>query len=174
MRSKKVFGTEENKNITIKFLNSILKDKEKIVDVTFKDKERLPFYEDGKKMVFDIYCTTSTKSHIIVEMQRQVSPTFPDRAIAYCAHGILNQIKIGKQYKFEKVYGIFVMDKHLAYRKPKLIRRISLMDEDTAEIFSDKQHMVFLDLKCMRRSSIDKCENDVESCMFLLKNMENM
>lgn len=171
---KFVFGSEKHKNVVIKFLNTILKGKERIVDVTFRDKEQLPIKEDGKRMVFDIYCTTDTDSHIIVEMQVRVPPTFADRAIAYCSHGVLNQIRKGGRYKYEKVYGVYIMGSHLAYHEPRLVRRISFMDEDTRELFSDKIHMVFLDLKCMHRKCFRECRDDVERYLFLVKNMENM
>lgn len=171
---KFVFGSEKHKKVVIKFLNTILTGKEKIVDVNFRDKEQLPIKEDGKRMVFDIYCTTDTNSHIIVEMQVRVPPTFVDRAIAYCSHGVLNQIMRGDRYKYDKVYGIYIMGSHLAYHKPTLVRRISLMDEDTGELFSDKIHMVFLDLKCMHKNYFHECKNDIERYLFLVKNMENM
>lgn len=171
---KAVFGSEKNKKVTIKFLNTILAGKEKIVDVTFRDKEQLPVREDGKRMVFDLYCTTDTDSHIIVEMQVRVPPTFADRAIAYCAHGVLNQIRRGDKYRYEKIYGIYIMGSHLPYHEPRLVRKISFMDEDTGELFSDKIHMVFLDLKCMNRKSLLECVDNVERYLFLVKNMEQM
>lgn len=171
---KYVFGSEKHKKVLIKFLNTILEGKEKIVDVTFRDKEQLPVEEAGKRMVFDIYCTTDTDSHIIVEMQVRVPPTFADRAIAYCSHAVLNQIRKGDKYKYEKVYGIYIMGSHLAYHTPRLVRKISFMDEDTKEIFSDRMHMVFLDLKCMHRKTLQECRNNVERYLFLVKNMENM
>ena len=171
---KFVFGSEKHKKVTIKFLNTILEGKERIVDVEFRDKEQLPIKEDGKRMVFDIYCTTDTDSHIIVEMQVRVPPTFADRAIAYCSHAVLNQISKGDKYRYEKVYGIYIMGSHLAYHEPRLERRVSFMDEQTGEIFSDKIHMVFLDLKCMHRKHFHECRNNVERYLFLVKNMENM
>ena len=48
---KYVFGSEKHKQVLIKFLNTILEGKEKIVDVTFRDKEQLPVEEKGKRMV---------------------------------------------------------------------------------------------------------------------------
>ncbi len=40
---KRVFGSERNKPVLIKFLNAALNGKEDIVDVEFRDKEMLPF-----------------------------------------------------------------------------------------------------------------------------------
>ncbi len=125
-------------------------------------------------MIFDIYCTTSNGSHIIVEIQRTLQPSFSNRALAYCSQSIVKQILKGQRYNFEKVYGIFIMNFHLVDAPPRLIRRISLIDEQTHEIFSDKLHMIFFDLKMMKRKSLETCKNDIERRLFLIKNMEKM
>ncbi len=171
---KRVFGSEQNKGVLINFLNAALNGKEKIIDVEFRDKEVLPFVEDGKRMIFDIYCTTSENSHIIVEIQRTLQPSFSNRALAYCSHSIVKQILKGQRYNFDKVYGIFIMNFHLVDTDPRLIRRISLIDEQSHEIFSDKLHMIFFDLKMMKRKSLNTCKNDIERRLFLIKNMEKM
>ncbi|MDE6273236.1 MAG: Rpn family recombination-promoting nuclease/putative transposase [Muribaculaceae bacterium] len=138
---KKVYGSPEHKNNLITLLNAALEGKEKITDIEYLDKEQLPFREDHKRVVFDIYCTTSDGSHVIVEMQRTIQPTFSDRAIAYCTHAILNQIIRGKKYSFSKVYGIYLMDFHLLGHTPKVMRRVTLMDEDSHQPFSDKMNL---------------------------------
>ncbi|MDE6558457.1 MAG: Rpn family recombination-promoting nuclease/putative transposase [Muribaculaceae bacterium] len=107
-------------------------------------------------------------------MQRTLQPTFSNRALAYCSHSLLKQITKGERYHFEKVYGIFIMNFHLVDVEPRLIRRISLIDEDTHEIFSDRMHMIFFDLKMMKNKSLAECEKDIERRLFLLKNMEKM
>ena len=66
------------------------------------------------------------------------------------------------------------MNFHLVDVEPRLIRRISLIDEDTHEIFSDRMHMIFFDLKMMKNKSLAECEKDIERRLFLLKNMEKM
>lgn len=171
---KLVFGSEKNKSVLINFLNAALQGKEEIIDVEFRDKEMLPFIEDGKRMVFDIYCTTTQGTHIIIEMQRTLQPSFANRALAYCTNSLLKQILRGKKYYFEKVYGIFIMNFHLVDKAPQLIRRITLMDEDTKEPFSDRLNMIFFDLSSMTRRSLKTCKNDLERRLYLLKNMEKM
>ncbi len=171
---KRTFGSEKNKTVLINFLNAALEGKEVITDVEFRDKEALPFVEDGKRLVFDVYCTTDNGSHIVVEMQRTLQPSFSNRALAYCAHNIIKQTQRGKRYTFDKVYGIFIMNFHLVDLPPKLIRRVSLMDEKTHEMFSDRLHMIFFDLKEMKRRSLKTCRNDIERRLYLLKNMEKM
>lgn len=51
---KYVFGSEKNKPVLIKFLNRVLDEEDRIVDVSFRDKEAMPFASEGKRVVFDI------------------------------------------------------------------------------------------------------------------------
>lgn len=112
---KRIFGSEDNKKILINFLNVILKGEENIIDLSFKDKEILPSREDGKRILYDLYCETSDHRHIIVEMQRFIQPFFLNRALFYTSASLVSQgIKGGKwQYSVEPVYGIFLLDFHL-------------------------------------------------------------
>ena len=87
---KRTFGSEKHKNVLIRFLNHILNPEDKIVDVSFQDKETIPETSEDKRVVFDIYCVTQHGHHIIVEMQRSIQPTFSDRALTYCCSALMH------------------------------------------------------------------------------------
>lgn len=172
---KYVFGSEKNKPVLIKFLNRVLDEEDRIVDVSFRDKEAMPFASEGKRVVFDIYCVTELGHHIIVEMQRNIQPTFSDRALSYCAYAMMKQVGRGANtYMLNNVYGIFIMDFHLPGHRPQLVTNVGLYDFESKTKFSDRLKMIFLDLKMMNHESLDDCENDFERWLFLLKNMEKM
>lgn len=67
---KRLFGSKERKYILIRFLNILFASEGmKIDDVFYHDKEILPEDENGKRILYDIYCTTKDeKEHIILEM----------------------------------------------------------------------------------------------------------
>ena len=116
---KAVFGSEKNKKVTIKFLNQILDAEDKIVDIVFVDKEKIPYHEDGKRVVFDVYCITESGRHIIIEMQRRLQPTFEDRCFLYWSYALMNQAYKGKgDYHIDDVYGVFVMNFSLQNHDP--------------------------------------------------------
>ncbi|HMP31593.1 MAG TPA: PD-(D/E)XK nuclease family transposase, partial [Saprospiraceae bacterium] len=54
---KRLFGSEPNKDLLIDFLNQLLPPHHKIAELTYADKEQLPFTEYERKAIFDIYCT---------------------------------------------------------------------------------------------------------------------
>jgi predicted transposase/invertase (TIGR01784 family) len=78
---KKIFGEEASKPMLIDFLTSLLP-KTRIVDLSFKDKEKLGKTEIDRKAIFDIYCETETGEKIIVELQfyrqNRILCYFPD------------------------------------------------------------------------------------------------
>lgn len=50
---KKLFGTEFNKELLIDFLNQVLSDKEKILDLSYLNNEQLGIIEADRKAIFD-------------------------------------------------------------------------------------------------------------------------
>lgn len=63
---KKIFGQEISKDLLIDFLNDLLKGERVITDFTFLNNEQLPADEDGRSLIYDIYCSTDTGEKIIV------------------------------------------------------------------------------------------------------------
>ena len=55
---KRIFGTPKNKRILIRFLNALLGDRVSVTDVVYHDKEMLPEDENGKRIIYDVYCTS--------------------------------------------------------------------------------------------------------------------
>ena len=51
---KRLFGTEENKDLLIDFLNQLLPKHHQIIDLTFRNIEQMPLTEQGRKAFLDI------------------------------------------------------------------------------------------------------------------------
>ena len=83
---KLIFGSEINKDIIIKFLNSLLD--ETITDITFRNVEALGLSRNDRKAVFDIFCKTDKEEMIIVEMQKSSQKYFSDRVLYYASFAI--------------------------------------------------------------------------------------
>ncbi len=65
---KRVFGSEECKDILITFLNRIVGNGD-IEDVTFQNTEHLGPTADDRRAVFDIAVRTKSEDEYIIEMQ---------------------------------------------------------------------------------------------------------
>ena len=173
----------------IALLNSILNRTEKITDITYRPTESLPRFVIGKKVVFDLKCTLSTGEIIIVEMQYASQSYFKERALYYVARNIDSQLqrlddevdnartqeellKKLKEYRIDPVCGIFITDFSLE-KEERLMRDIWLTDAmDGDRRFSDKMHLVFLELPALK--SWEECDTELKEWLYIIKNSKHM
>lgn len=92
---KRIFGSEINKDMIIRFLNSLLN--ETITDISFRNVEALGIGQKGHKAVFDIFCETEKHEMIIVEMQKNSQKYFSDRVLYYASFAIQQQASYAKE-----------------------------------------------------------------------------
>lgn len=172
---KKVFGSDEHKNVLIRFLNILFeKDGIHIDDVRFHDKEVLPPDSDGKRIIYDVYCTTGEgREHIILEMQQLEEERFTDRALYYTARVISGQGRAGWQYFLRPVYSIFILNFSLRGLPPKVTHDIRLTDVESGIEFSDRMRMLFIQLPQIP-STWEACKTPYEKILFLMKNIHTM
>src|SRR5436190_22825895 len=91
---KRIFGSEDNKSITISFLNSILEltgDKA-IASIEFLNTEQLPQITDKKSNILDIICVDQKGAKYIVEMQVREVEEFGKRMVYYGAKTYSTQL----------------------------------------------------------------------------------
>lgn len=144
---KLIFGREVSKDLLIEFLNDLLEGERVITDLQFLNNEQLPLYPEGRGIIYDVYCTTDTGEKIIVEMQNRMQSNFKERSIYYLSRAIVNQGRVGNEWKFEikAVYGVFLMN-FIIDKNIKLRTDVILSDRETGELFSDKFREVFIAL----------------------------
>ena len=93
---KKLFGTEENKDLLISLLNAIIDDNDDpITDLFYKNVEQIGDIIGTRTNYFDVYCNTKNGRQFIVEMQNTWKPFFKDRTVYYAAKPIRDQGKVG-------------------------------------------------------------------------------
>ncbi|NOS89010.1 MAG: hypothetical protein HOP34_10820, partial [Methylococcaceae bacterium] len=65
---KKLFGEEASKELLIDFLNQLLPDYHQVLELSFKNPEKIPNTAKERKAIFDIYCQNAQGERFIVEM----------------------------------------------------------------------------------------------------------
>ena len=88
---KKLFGTEMNKDLLMDFLNELIPNHGKIIEITYLHPEQLGRSEADRNAVYDIHCKTDSDDYFIVEMQRAYQEFFKDRSIFYASFPIRDQ-----------------------------------------------------------------------------------
>lgn len=172
---KRIFGQEANKALLLDFLNNLLLGERRIVDLKFKDKERLGPKRGDRTLIYDIFCTTDTGERIIVEMQNRSHANFLNRMLFYTASAIAAQGERGTTwgYDIKAVYSVAFMNfstEELSGFRTDIV----LADKETGKTASDKLRMIFLQLPHFSKSLPEECENDFERWIFTLKHMEDM
>lgn len=171
---KLIFGQESSKPILISFLNSLFEGEREIVDLTYLNLEQLPDTTDGRRSIYDVYCTTTDGERIIVEMQYKSQDNFKERSLYYLSQAVAQQGRRGKDWQFElhAVYGVFFMNFRLGERS-KFRTDVILADRDTGELFCDKLRQVFLELPQFTKSE-SECVTNADYWIYNLKNMETL
>ncbi|MDE6554040.1 MAG: Rpn family recombination-promoting nuclease/putative transposase, partial [Muribaculaceae bacterium] len=170
---KRAFGSQQHSEVLKRFLNALFEGKMVVTDVTFQDKEVLPPDADGKRIVYDAYCTTSTGYHFVVEMQRKQSELFGKRMIFYISSCVFRQGESGKSYKFEPIYLIVITDFDMKPFQKRLINEIVLMERNTNVVFTEDFKIFFLSLSQVSEEWED-CKSEIERRLYLIKNMEKL
>ena len=98
---KFIFGKEERKKVTIKFLNDVLsrEGEDAIKDIQFRNSEIIPLNEEDKLTRLDIYCVTDKGEQIDVEVQIVNKKNMEQRSLFYWAQMYLTTLSHGGKYQ---------------------------------------------------------------------------
>ena len=149
---KKLFGTEENKELLISFLNAMIFNKDGIItNLTYKNIEQLGDNKDRRNCYFDVYCETQDGSNFIVEMQNARKSYFKDRSLFYAAKPIRDQAEKGQEWDFRlnNVYMVGVMNFRFPdneYPEDSYYHVVQLVDVVDQHVFYDKLTLIYLEM----------------------------
>lgn len=89
---KKLFGSEENKDILISFINAILSEDEQIKDIELKNPYNIANYKENKMSILDIKAVDENGTWYDIEMQIAEQVFYEKRAFYYWAKVYSDQI----------------------------------------------------------------------------------
>ncbi len=175
---KNLFGKEYSKEVLIDFLNELYSDlpgMETIVDLRYSDKEMTRITEEGKTVIYDIHCVTSTGHHLIVEMQVNSQSTFLSRAIYYLCRAISEQGEMGSdwQYNFDPVYGIYFTDFKMKNIPARVKSHSMICDLEDGKPLTNKVCLSFIQLELFDKPKED-CHTGFDQWIYVLKNLSTM
>ena len=175
---KRLFGSEPSKELLIDFLNSLLEGYEApIVNLTYKNTEKLGSTELDRKAVFDLYCETKTGEKIIVEMQKASQKYFKDRSVFYSTFPIQEQAEKGDwNYELKAVYTIGILNFVFDEDKDdldKYLYRVKLSDIETNRVFYDKLSFIYLEMPKFTKG-LDELQTHFEKWMYALRNISQL
>jgi len=172
---KHIFGKAPNRDLLIRFLNVVLKDRKVIVDIQYNDVAHKGPGKDYRKTVFDLYCTGDKGEKFIVEMQKAKVENFKDRSIFYTANLIQEQgvgVVAGWNYLLPEIYFLAIMNFKFDNGHPDhFIRDVRLIDVNTNEEFYPKLGYIFIETPKFRKTE-GELENELEEWLYILNNLK--
>ncbi len=101
---KKLFGSEENKELSISLLNAILESsgEKKIVELELLNPYNPKNFYKDKLSIVDVKAKNELGEWFIIEVQIVMSENFPQRLLYYWAKNYQNQLQEGENYDLLK------------------------------------------------------------------------
>ena len=177
---KRVFGSENHRDILIHFINDILelKGNEEIESVEFLSPIQDPEIAYKKQSIIDVLCRDREGVQIIVEMQVAPTKGFEKRAQYYAAKAYSRQLNQGKeedgQYQnLKEVIFIAIADCVIFKDKDGYKSDHVILDKNSYEHDLQDFSFTFIELPKFRKDKISELENIVEKWCYFFKYASN-
>jgi len=145
---RKLFGSEENKDILLSFVNSVLEGRTIIKDLTLKNPYNLSNYVSGKMSILDIKAVDEQGIWYDIEMQIAEQGFYGKRALYYWGKVYTDQIEKAENFsELNKTIGIHLLDFDY-FKDDRYLRNIVLKDIETNEIYKelDYEELYFIEM----------------------------
>ena len=174
---KKIFGEEASKPLLLDFLNALLQNQQKIIDLSFKNTEQLGLTALDRKAIYDIYCENERGEKFIVELQKAKQNYFRERTIYYSTFPIREQAEKGEwNYDLKAVYCIgildFTFDDYVSEpEKSEVIHTVRLKDQN-GKTFYEKLTYIYLEMPNFNKTA-DELVTRLDKWLFFIKYLED-
>ena len=167
---KKIFGSEQSKDILISFLNAMLYDgQDTIVDLQILDPYQAPRIQGIKDSFLDIKVQLHNKRTIIIEMQVLNVLGFDKRVLYNAAKAFSIQLDAGESYtQLNPVVALTIADFELFPGSSKVISSYSLTEKDDKRRYSDDIELVFVELPKFKKT-LEELESLSDKWIYFLR-----
>ena len=176
---KKVFASEDDKDLLIALLNAFLERKlaHPIMEVAIQNPYIQGQTKANRDAHLDIRCRDSAGNRFIVEMQTGRQRHFVKRAVYYSSVAISGSGKKGDDwdFNFPNVYSLNFLDYDLDFGEgnDNVVQYVSLSNEDFPHIRYGCENLVFVRLTEFRKG-IEDCHSLQDKLIFSLRNAHNL
>lgn len=174
---KKIFGEEASKPLLIDFLNALLPQNNKIIDLNFKNTEHLGQTDADRKAIYDIYCENESGEKFIVELQKAKQNYFKERTIYYSTFPIREQAEKGEwNYNLKAVYCVGILDFTFddyenEPEKSEVVHTIKLKNQN-GKIFYEKLTYIYLEMPNFKKKEADLITR-LDKWLYFIKHLED-
>ncbi len=172
---KKIFGSSDQTEILISFLNAVLdfSGGRAIKNVDILNSYQLPKIKELKETILDIRATNQNGEKFIVEMQRKDLGEFDKRSQYYAAKTYAEQLEKGQGYStLKKVYFIGIVNFKMFSNK-EYISRHWTVNKETGIQDLDGVEFAFVELPKFKLK-LGELESVIDKWIYFIKNAKNL
>ena len=155
---KKVFGSEESKDILIDFLNSVIPFENKclIKSLVIVDPYNIPMLKGMKDTFVDVKAQLDNGSEVIIEMQVLNHEGFEKRVLYNAAKKYSAQLKKGDDFhRLNPVIALTITDFNLFPDQDDVISQFKLLEKKKFIEYSDDIELIFIELPKFKKTEAE-------------------
>jgi len=167
---KRIFGSDQSKDILISFLNAILyQNKDVILDL-----EILNPYSPGasftlKDTYLDVKARLDNDTTVLIEMQVLNQYAFDKRVIYNASKSYANQLDSGERYSLlNPVIALTIIDFNLFEQSSEIINSFVFQEEKLKFVYNQEIKLVFVELRKFNKS-LNELETISDKWLYFLR-----
>ena len=173
---KKVFGSNENKPLLIRFLNSVIvfSNNAKIKDLTIEDPYNIPMLKGMKDSFVDVKAMLDNDTKVIIEMQVLNHQGFEKRVLYNMAKNYSIQLNKAEDYNLlNPVIALSIVDFTMFKETKRYITNFKLLEKKEFIRYSDDIELIFIELPKFKKQ-LNELKTIQEKFIYFIKNSQNL
>ncbi|CAK8718201.1 hypothetical protein H206_00168 [Candidatus Electrothrix aarhusensis] len=168
---KRVFGSEQSKEILIDFLNAVIDFEDAgITDLTIVDPYQVPLLKGMKDSYVDVKAVLSDHRKVIIEMQVLNVEGFEKRVLYNAAKLYSNQLKKSEKYAtLEPVIALTITDFEMFPEFDRVISYWNLREKESFVQYSGDIELIFIELPKFTKNEKELC-SVTDKWIYFIKN----
>ncbi len=157
---KKIFGVEENKDLLISLINSIVSVADQVSDVTLLNPYNPKNFRNDKLSILDIKALGTDGKRFNIEIQITDEADYDKRALYYWAKLYTEQLKIAEDYStLSKAIGIHILNFTSIPLAQKYHNVFHITEKDTGIVYFKDLELHTIELKKFTNNSNEELKD---------------
>ena len=154
---KKIFGVEENKDLLISLINSIVGTEDQVSEVTLLNPYNPKNFKSDKLSILDIKATNQDGKRFNIEIQISDEADYDKRALYYWAKIYTEQLKVAEDYsQLSKAIGIHILNFTSIPEVKKYHNVFHITEKETGLLYFRDLELHTIELKKFSNNSNEK------------------
>ena len=167
---KKLFGTEESKDILIDLINSIVSEKDTVADLELRNPYNEKQFLEDKRSVLDIKARSAQGKWYDIEMQVLPEDWFAKRSLYYWSRLYSEQLQEGKHYRdLTKTICINILNFSQLHDEPSYHNVYKVKNITSNSELLDEFELHFIELRKYDESLADSLKTALDRWVNFLK-----